>query len=78
MMWLLHAKTRRLRQFKDVNDAPPYAILSHTWGDACDEVAFHEIDTDGIEQRRGFEKIRLSCEQAIKDNLEWVWIDRLV
>ncbi|KAF9885268.1 hypothetical protein FE257_013066 [Aspergillus nanangensis] len=39
-MHLLNAKTRRLEEFFE-SEAPPYAILSHTWGK--DEVSFQDI-----------------------------------
>jgi hypothetical protein len=42
-MRLLNVETLKLEPFYD-RDIPPYAILSHTWGD--DEVTFSEIESD--------------------------------
>lgn len=39
-MWLLHSKTLELKLYYD-NNTPPYAILSHTWGE--NEVSFQQI-----------------------------------
>jgi hypothetical protein len=39
-MRLLNTTTLKLTQFS--RDVPPYAILSHTWGD--EEVTFQDID----------------------------------
>lgn len=39
-MWLIKTSTIQLHYFND-NATPPYAILSHTWGDA--EVSFQEL-----------------------------------
>ncbi|KXX74108.1 Vegetative incompatibility protein HET-E-1 [Madurella mycetomatis] len=52
---------------------PPYAILSHTWGDQ--EVTFQEIDMPEREKKKGFAKILGCCRQAQMDLIEWVWID---
>ena len=53
---------------------PKYAILSHVWGK--EEVTFEDIG-DLFKARRmlGFEKIRLSCVQAKRDGLQYVWVD---
>lgn len=82
-MRLLNARTRKLKEFMGCDSAPPYAILSHTWGE--EEVSCHDIcDGDGAwrfgfkEEWKGKEggfKIRNCCEQAVRDGLEWVWID---
>jgi hypothetical protein len=55
--------------------APPYAILSHTWGE--DEVTCREINTWELKRKKkeGYFKIKNCCEQAILDGLDWVWVD---
>lgn len=72
-MRLLNATTLRLKQF--ARDIPPYAILSHTWGD--EEVTFQEITAspDDAKQKNGFAKMLGCCRQARADMLDWVWID---
>jgi len=57
------------------DNLPPYAILSHTWGD--DEVTCQDMTSWGLQKRNkaGYAKIKYCCAQAIKEGLEWVWID---
>lgn len=54
---------------------PKYSILSHTWG--AGEVTFHDMQKldDCTRRRQGFEKIRFACEQSVRDNLKWTWVD---
>lgn len=54
-------------------DIPPYAILSHTWGDQ--EVLFNDILGSTGRNKTGFEKIRFCTEQARRDNISHCWID---
>ncbi|KAE8137558.1 hypothetical protein BDV38DRAFT_271156 [Aspergillus pseudotamarii] len=73
-MRLLNVYTLRLEEFNE-SKAPPYAILSHTWGEG--EVSFDDIqDTSGkYTNKAGYEKIHKTCEQAINDEFNYVWID---
>ncbi|KAK0646894.1 heterokaryon incompatibility protein-domain-containing protein [Cercophora newfieldiana] len=77
-MRLLHAKSFELKEFigSSGNGTPPYAILSHTWGE--DEVLFRDV-CDGLRpgttDKLGWAKVRFSCEQAISDGYDHVWID---
>lgn len=61
--------------FKDfpVSQLPPYAILSHTWGD--DEVIWADFERGTAHKKPSFGKVTSSCLRAIEDGLEWVWID---
>ncbi|KAL4070091.1 heterokaryon incompatibility protein-domain-containing protein [Scleroderma yunnanense] len=61
-----------------------YAILSHCWGAAMEEINFREVemllkmgssDRKKLRQRRGYQKILKSCERAYKDQLKWLWVD---
>jgi hypothetical protein len=70
-MRLLDTTTLKLTEF--TRDVPPYAILSHTWGD--EEVTFQEIDLPERDKKKGFAKIRWCCQQAKHDALEWAWVD---
>ncbi|KAJ3562178.1 hypothetical protein NPX13_g8658 [Xylaria arbuscula] len=75
-MWLLNSCTWEMKEFISHKQAPPYAILSHTWGE--EEVSFREWNFDPIyvvEKKEGFSKIQFCCQQATSDGLEWVWID---
>ncbi|KAI1324210.1 heterokaryon incompatibility protein-domain-containing protein [Xylariaceae sp. FL0255] len=75
-MRLLNACSWELRDFISEKNTPPYAILSHTWGD--EEVSFRDWETQPatlVETKEGFVKIEYCCAQAISDGYEWVWID---
>ncbi|KAI0447192.1 HET-domain-containing protein [Xylaria telfairii] len=71
-MHLLNAHTRQLQEFIGDN-IPPYAILSHTWGE--DEVLFQDLSSPGHKKKLGYKKIRGCCEQAIRDDFDFVWVD---
>ncbi|KAH9876213.1 hypothetical protein J1614_004092, partial [Plenodomus biglobosus] len=61
------------------DEIPPYAILSHTWGEQ--EVVFDDlksldskIDINAM-RGSGWEKIRFCAQQAKRDRLEYFWVD---
>src|ERR1700761_5158262 len=78
-MRLLDAREKTFVEFS--GQVPRYAILSHCWREN-QEVTFHEvrrgfpssISNDGFE-KTGYAKIANCCAQALKDGLEYVWID---
>jgi hypothetical protein len=57
------------------SDIPPYAILSHTWGQDDEEVTFRDIMEGTWEKRSGREKLDFCINQALEDELEHCWID---
>lgn len=57
----------------DVGSA--YAILSHTWGNHGQEVSFQDFHGFPRVLKSGYRKIRFCNSQAIKDKLEYFWID---
>jgi len=67
-MRLLNAQTKQFEEFFD--ETPPYAILSHTWG--SNELTFKQMEQSGYTPSR---KIDGCCEQALKDDLMYVWAD---
>ena len=71
-MRLLNAKTRRLEEIP-AHKKVRYAILSHTWGE--EEITFQGIDHPETQSKNGYAKIRLCCEQALKDGLDFAWVD---
>ncbi|KAH7303331.1 heterokaryon incompatibility protein-domain-containing protein [Stachybotrys elegans] len=73
-MRLINAKSRGLEEFTQ-DEAPPYAILSHRWGDA--EVTFDDVRSPNslYQSKDGYFKLDKCCAQALKDGLEFVWID---
>ena len=76
-MWLLNARTHKLKYFSSEDVAPLFAILSHTWGDIEEEVAFHELNAKG-DKKPVSAKIRYCCDQALRDGLEWIWVDTYI
>ena len=79
-MRLLNCRTKKLTEFVEAA-IPRYAILSHTWED--EEVLFHDVASDNAEYKaeykakRGWYKIEKSCEQALRDGLDYIWADTL-
>ncbi|KAK5675325.1 hypothetical protein LTS10_012091 [Elasticomyces elasticus] len=71
-MWLIDVRTYKLKSFFDSN-IPPYAILSHTWGD--DELTFHGVQNPESSTWPSFEKVRRTCQLAFENDLDYVWID---
>ncbi|KAI0424698.1 heterokaryon incompatibility protein-domain-containing protein [Xylaria sp. FL1042] len=75
-MRLINTVTFELREFFD-DLKPEYAILSHTWGPAVDEVSYQDmacgkwrtINNNGAAKIRGF------CTIAYENGYEWGWID---
>lgn len=73
-MRLLNVQTLELKEFFD-SQIPPYAVLSHTWGD--EEVLFQDMCNlnAAVTKKKGFRKIERTCRHAIWDGLDWIWID---
>jgi hypothetical protein len=57
-----------------IDNIPPYAILSHTWG-ADGEVTFNDLINQTYEDKAGYAKIQFCGSQAAKDNLQYFWVD---
>jgi hypothetical protein len=71
-MRLLHARKVQLEEFSE-NAIPPYSILSHTW--EGDEVSFYDMQHSNFARKEGYLKIKYSCDQALKDGINYVWVD---
>ena len=58
-------------------ELPPYAILSHRWGPADEEVSYLDFTTQKnlSKQKKGFKKIQQCCRLASRDGLSHAWID---
>lgn len=59
---------------------PPYAILSHVWGD--EEVTFRDCEgaqditsLPRITSKKGYAKLAAACERVLQDGIAYVWID---
>lgn len=73
-MRLLNVNAQKLELVEFFGDQiPPYAILSHTWGE--EEVTFQDLQSGQYEHKLGYRKIRLTCRQARLDGLIWCWVD---
>lgn len=67
-MRLLSVHTLRITEFGQ--DVPPYAILSHTWGN--EEISFVQIQEGTGSDLEGYRKVSESCRQARHDGLDFV------
>jgi tetratricopeptide (TPR) repeat protein len=54
---------------------PPYAILSHRWGNPISEVLFGDIESNAYHKKDGYRKIEFCAKQAAQDQLKYFWID---
>jgi hypothetical protein len=59
----------------DEHSIPPYAILSHRWGEDAAEVTFEDLAKNAGRDKPGYKKIQLCGEQANRDGLQYFWID---
>ena len=73
-MRLLNVRTfEQADQFQN-NRKPPYAILSHRWGE--NELSYQDfLNTSKTALRTGSSKIAHACAQARQAGLDWIWID---
>lgn len=72
-MRLIHTQKVEFEEYLG-GDIPPYAILSHTWD--AQEVSFQNFGPrDVLQSRKGGEKVLKTCEVALRDGYQRVWID---
>jgi hypothetical protein len=83
IMRLINASSLQLEAFND-SSTPPYAVLSHTWGDS--EITYAELHSSTtslftartlaqIKSKPRYYKITKCCSQALQDGLQYVWVD---
>jgi hypothetical protein len=58
-----------------IDNIPPYAILSHTWGKDTEEVSFRDLMDGTGKSKAGYDKIRFCGEQARRDGEQYFWVD---
>jgi hypothetical protein len=58
-----------------INNVPPYAILSHTWGEDHEEVSFIDLTRGPRRTKAGYKKLRFCAKQAGRDGLQYFWVD---
>jgi hypothetical protein len=73
MLRLLNVETLSLEEIFDDTNTPPYAILSHRWGDH--EVSFEQITKASAEDKKGFTKVQQTARLAKQAGLSYIWID---
>lgn len=52
---------------------PPYAILSHRWGDS--EILLEDIGNGTYKDKGSYRKLEFCAKQAARDKLQYFWID---
>ncbi|KAG6365609.1 hypothetical protein INS49_007220 [Diaporthe citri] len=66
----------RLREFFE-KDTPPYAILSHRWGE--EEILYQDMIPSAVQfvtqNKYGYAKLLGSCSLAHRQGYKWIWID---
>ncbi|KAK7432965.1 hypothetical protein QQZ08_000436 [Neonectria magnoliae] len=73
-MRLINTRTFEFEEFYGNGIPKQYAILSHTW--EKEEVTFQDWqDPCGASKKKGFFKIKAACEQAVKNELDYLWVD---
>ena len=58
-----------------IDNIPPYAILSHTWGEDQEEVSFKDLTVGPRRTISGYKKLRFCAEQATRDSLHYFCVD---
>jgi hypothetical protein len=54
---------------------PPYAILSHTWGNDNEEVSYEDIKHKTGSNKEGYKKLLFCGQQAKSSHLSYFWVD---
>jgi hypothetical protein len=73
-MRVINTKTLELEEFYE-ESMPPYAILSHTWGQG--EITLQDLRKGNhhLKRTRGSEKLQSVCQLAHTDGLQYCWVD---
>ncbi len=58
-----------------INNIPPYAILSHIWGDDNQEITLRDLAEGSGNTKAGYRKIQFCVKQAARDGLQHFWVD---
>jgi hypothetical protein len=73
-MRLINTNTLQLTGRYVGDDMPPYAILSHTWGE--NELSYQDmVNVSQHRHKSGFRKIQSFCARARKDGYRYGWMD---
>lgn len=71
-MRLINVHDGSFKEFIGRN-VPPYAILSHTWEE--EEVSYKDVIENRHREKKGFDKVEMTCKIAASEGIEWVWVD---
>ncbi|KAH5201871.1 hypothetical protein HBH77_125900 [Parastagonospora nodorum] len=74
LLWRDDDGTLRLAEFLG-KEVPPYAILSHTWGNDDEEVTYKDIVKGRARGKKSYIKIQFCMDQATRDKIKYSWID---
>jgi Heterokaryon incompatibility protein (HET) len=58
-----------------IDNIPPYAILSHTWGQDHDEVNFKDLTIGLPTEKSGYDKLRFCAKLASRHGFQYFWVD---
>jgi hypothetical protein len=73
-MYLINTKSQQLEKFSG-DKIPPYAILSHCWGNDWDEASFKDITTSSWQTKAGSIKIICAISTTNTGHLSYLWVD---
>jgi hypothetical protein len=72
-MRLIDTTTKTLAEFES-SDAPPYAILSHTW--TKEEITYQDLQTERkAGKEAGYAKLDNGCQLAAAAGFKYIWLD---
>jgi hypothetical protein len=71
-MRLINTTTILVEEFVG-RKTPPHGIRSHTWGTG--EVVLKDLLHGSSRRMRGFKKIKMACQLAKAEGLQYPWID---
>lgn len=87
-MRLINIHSLEIKDFLDLTQVPPYAILSHRWTD--DEITYKDFAKGRRKSSAGFRKIEQFCHWVKKEQpkvqgwleqagppqrVQWIWVD---
>ena len=73
-MRLLHTDSLQFEEFYG-NQIPQYAILSHRWASAAEEVSYAEFRAETKRLTSGYAKILSFCKMASMRGFDYCWVD---
>jgi hypothetical protein len=75
-MRLLHVDTDGSFNLTEFSfEIPPYAILSHTWGEDHEEVNYRDIVEKKGATKPGYAKLQFCARQAVRNHIRYIWVD---